>query len=102
MSRLQFVSNTNNPFDFAASPPDREEAEALDADKLGHEVERLDPLEFEAVDGQRAARVDLLLHLHLEASDWSDRSTIEGAIERLASKLSIFVQRSGKALQIVE
>lgn len=49
--------------------------------------------------GDRRA-LDLLLKLHRDTKDWSDRSTIEGAIEKLASKLSIFVRKDGRTLDI--
>jgi hypothetical protein len=49
--------------------------------------------------GDRPA-LDLLLRLHRETKDWLDRSTLEGAVEKLASKLSIFVKRSGEMLEI--
>jgi hypothetical protein len=49
--------------------------------------------------GDRAA-VDLLLRLHREAEMWGDRDTLESSIERLASKLSIFVRRRGAVLEI--
>ena len=49
--------------------------------------------------GDRPA-LDLLLRLHRETKNWGDRSTLEAAIEKLASKLSIFVKRSGEMLAI--
>lgn len=49
--------------------------------------------------GDRTA-LNLLLRLHRETKEWFDRSALEGAIEKLASKLSIFVKRSGEMLEI--
>lgn len=51
--------------------------------------------------GDRAA-LNLLLQLHRDATDWSERGRLENAIERLANKLSIFVRRQKGSLEIVE
>lgn len=51
--------------------------------------------------GDRAA-LDLLLRLHREEAMRGDRDTLEGSIERLASKLSMFVRRRGDVLDIAD
>ncbi|WP_231420793.1 hypothetical protein [Sphingomonas sp. Leaf205] len=51
--------------------------------------------------GDRAA-LDLLLRLHGEAAMRGDRGTLEGSIERLASKLSMFVRRRGDVLDMTD
>ncbi|WP_200385406.1 NACHT domain-containing protein [Rhodocyclus tenuis] len=55
---------------------------------------------IEAHGNEEALR--LLLHLHGEAADWFVISSLEGAIESLAAKCGIPVQRNGKSLSILE